>query len=353
MPDRATSIDVAKLAGVSQPTVSRVFSADASVSMDKAERVHRAAARLGYKPNTLARSLTSGRSRTIGIVLAYLDNPFYTEALQRLSEALSTENYHVMVFFAANLDEEIDPVIEGLAAHQVEGIILASVSLSNQLTERIKDLGIPFVLFNRGQEAKGLPSVTANNVEGGRTVGRFLAKGGHSRIAHISGWQGSQTGRERQQGFIEALHDYDLALVACIDSHFKRDRAIEATLALFDAPEPPDAIFAGNDHMAFAVLETLRCRLNLDVPGDVSLVGFDDVGMAAWQIFDLTTVRQPARRMVDVTVRVLLDAIEHGAQPDSSVQIDSHLVVRGTAHLPDGVTRTQPLPTHSPNPSGS
>jgi DNA-binding LacI/PurR family transcriptional regulator len=172
-------------------------------------------------------------------------------------------------------------------------------------------------------------------------------------MAHISGWQGSQTGRERQQGFIEALRDYDLAPVACIDSHFKRDRAIEATLALFDAPHPPDAIFAGNDHMAFAVLETLRCRMNLDVPGDVSLVGFDDVGMAAWQIFDLTTVRQPARRMVDVTVRVLLDAIEHGAQPDSSVQIDSHLVVRGTARLPDGVTRTQPLPTHSPNPSGS
>lgn len=195
MAERVTSIDVAKLAGASQPTVSRVYRADASVSADKDERV-RAAACLGYKPNTLARSLTSGRSRAIGIVLAYLDNPFYTEALQRLSEALSAQDYHVMVFFAANLEEEIDPVIEGLAAHQVEGIILASVSLSNQLTARIKDLSIPFVLFNRGQEAECLPSVTAKNFEGGARLRSSW------RMVSTDGLRIFLVGRDRKPGVI-------------------------------------------------------------------------------------------------------------------------------------------------------
>lgn len=351
MPSRATSIDVARLAGVSQPTVSRVFGRDTSVSPDKAERVRQAADQLGYKPNTLARSLTSGRSRTIGIVLAYLDNPFYPAALQRLSERLSEENYHVMVFFAANQADEVDGVVEGLVAHQIDGIILASVSLSAPLTERIRALNIPFVLFNRGQEDEGLPSVTATNVEGARKAAHFLADADHTRIAHISGWLGSLTGRQRQEGFIAGLQEKGLEPLRCTDSYFQRDLAIEATLDLFNQGDTPDAIFVGNDHMAFAVLETLQFTLGLDVPGDVSVIGFDDVDMASWQVFDLTTLRQPARRMVDVTVRVLLDAVEHGLQATQSVEIESDLIVRGSARLPDGVTRSCPLPT-SPKTSG-
>ena len=116
---RATASDVARRAGVSQPTVSRVFTPGSRVSPDKVERVREAARELGYLPNTLARSLNTGRSCTIGVVLAYLDNPFYPEALQKLSERLRARGYHVMVFFAANLAEEVDGVVEDLLAHQV------------------------------------------------------------------------------------------------------------------------------------------------------------------------------------------------------------------------------------------
>ncbi|WP_299685948.1 LacI family DNA-binding transcriptional regulator [uncultured Tateyamaria sp.] len=337
MPDtRITAAQVARRAGVSQPTVSRVFTPGARVSADKVKLVQDAARELGYRPNTLARSLNTGRSFTIGIVLAYLKNPFYPEALQKLSERLSERGYHVLVFFAANMAEEVDSVVEGLLAHQVDGIILASTSMSNQLTARLRDLNMPFVLFNRGQDDRTLPSVTAANYDGGRLAGQFLAAGGHSRIAHIAGWKKSVNGRDRQQGFVDGLAAHGLTPFAVIDSHYRRSMAITATLDLFSGAEVPDAIFVGNDHMAFAVLETLRCDLRLCVPRDVSVVGYDDVPMSAWKTYDLTTLRQPVNRMVEETVSMLLSMIEDGVTPKGRVEIESALVIRGSARVPEG-----------------
>ncbi len=332
---RVTAADVAKRAGVSQPTVSRVFTPGAKVSSVKARQVRDAARELGYLPNTLARSLNAGRSYTIGIVLAYLKNPFYPEALQKLSERLSERGYHVMVFFALNMAEEVDGVVEGLMAHQVDGIILASVSISNELTSRLEELNLPFVLFNRGQEDSALPSVTAANYAGGRMAGRFLAAGGHRQIAHIAGWQKSLNGRDRQAGFIAGLREYGLAPLAIKDSHYRRNMAMNATRELFKQKVVPDAIFVGNDHMAFAVLEALRCELNMRVPEDVSVVGYDDVTMASWKVFDLTTLRQPADCMVDECVSMLLGMIENKAVPSGRVEVESELVIRGSARIPE------------------
>lgn len=331
---RATASEVARIAGVSQPTVSRVFTPGSRVSPDKVQRVREAASELGYMPNTLARSLNSGRSYTIGIVLAYLKNPFYPEALQNLSERLSERGYHVMVFFAANLTEEVDGVIEDLMAHQVDGIILASVSMSNELTSRLRDLKMPFVLFNRGQDDDTLPSVTAANFEGGRIAGRFLAAGGHKRIAHIAGWNKSLNGRDRQAGFIAGLADYGMEPFAIKDSHYRRRMAIDATREFFKGNEVPDAIFVGNDHMAFAVLEILRCELGLRVPEDVSVIGFDDVTMSAWKIIDLTTLSQPAHQMADACVKMILGMIENKEMSRGRLEIECKLIIRGSARIP-------------------
>ena len=329
-PNRVTAIEVAKRAGVSQPTVSRVFTPGTNVSADLRESVLRAADELGYLPNTLARSLNTGRSRTIGIVLAYLNNPFYAEALQTLSNELNARGYHVMVFFAANSLEEVDGVVEDLMAHQVDGIVLASVSLSNDLTMRLQALGIPFVLFNRGQQDTRLPSVTATNFNGGYYAGQYLAQVGHQRIAHLSGWQKALNGRQRQQGFIKALDDAGMAPLTCIDCHFRREMAIDATRELFRRADKPDAIFVGNDFMAFGVIETLQVEFGLSAPDDVSIIGFDDVEMAAWEIYDLTTIRQPINRMVTATVDLLFELIEGGGDGPIRIEIESELVIRGS-----------------------
>ena len=333
---KATALDVARHAGVSQPTVSRIFTPSARVSPDLIDRVRTTAHELGYRPNMLARSLITGRSKTIGLIVAYLKNPFYPEAIEKLSEALSQEGYHILVFFAANLAEEVDPAVEDLLDHQVDGIILASVSMSNRLTDRPSEEGIPFVLFNRGQENPDLAQVTAANFDGGRKAGRFLATGGHRRIAHISGWQKSLNVRDRQAGFIAGLEEAGLQPLRCIDSHYRRSMAIKATHELMAPPARPDAIFVGNDHMAFAVIETLRHDLGLRVPEDVSVVGYDDVQMAAWKTYDLTTLRQPDNRRVDATVHLLLRMIGGDNTGPHKIEIDSPLIVRGSARVPEG-----------------
>ncbi len=331
---KVTSLDVAKRAGVSQPTVSRVFSRGSMVRAGLREKVEKAADELGYRPNTLARSLITGKSRTIGVVVAYLDNPFYPEALEKLSAALNEEGYHISIFFAANLDEEVDPVVEKLLDQQVDGIILASVSMSNKLTQRLDEIGIPFVLFNRGQLGENIASVTAANYAGGRKAAEFLVAGGHKRIAHISGWQKSLNGQQRQAGFIDYLKERGLSPLACLDGAFNRDKAAQATRDLFDRNEKPDAIFVGNDHMAFAVLETLKIELGLKVPEQVSVVGYDDVQMAGWKTYNLTTLRQPANRMVEATTTMLLEMIDQPTTEREKIEIDSELIIRGSARIP-------------------
>lgn len=333
---KVTSAEVARLAGVSQSAVSRVFTPGASASPKTVEKVRKAAAELGYRPNVLARAMVSGHSRMIGLVVAYLDNQFYPMALQLLSNALQERGYHILVFMVPNSKPAIDNAIWEMMDYQVEGIITASVSIDLALSERCAAAGIPLVMFNRGQDGSGFSSVTSANTEGGRTVARFLAQGQHERIAHIAGWQGSSTGRDRARGFRQGLEDAGCALLDETDGMYDRDIAAEAARRLMDRADPPDAIFVGNDHMAFAVMDVLRFELGLRVPEDVSVVGYDDVPLASWGAYRLTSVRQPVNRMVDATVDTLIDQIEDPDRPTQKIEIMGPLIVRNSARVPDG-----------------
>jgi DNA-binding LacI/PurR family transcriptional regulator len=328
--DKVTSAQVAALAGVSQSAVSRVFTPGASASKKTVERVRAAAEQLGYRPNALARGLITGRTRMIGLIVAYLDNQFYPVALELLSRALQEKGYHILVFMAGNSTEKIAEVMGELLDYQVDGIITASVAMSNDLTSRCAQAGIPVVMFNRGQDDARLSEVTSDNVAGGRRAAEFLVQTGHRRIAHVMGWQGSSTGRDRAKGFSQALDAAGLAPLAMIDGMYDRETAAAVARDLFIGSPPPDAIFVGNDHMAFAVMDMLRFDLGLSVPGDVSVVGYDDVPLAAWPAYDLTTIRQPVRRMVDATIDALIAQIEGDGEP-RKVQIDGPLIIRGSA----------------------
>ena len=340
MPDgqRITSLDVARRAGVSQSAVSRVFSG-ASASANTIAKVRAAADELGYRPNSLARAMITGKSRMIGLLVAYLDNQFYPVALERLSNALQAQGYHVLIFMISNSEDEIDETVKDLMDYQVDGIITASVSMSSELTERCAGAGIPVVMFNRGQDGAALSSVTSDNVAGGRQVADLLVAGKHRRIAHIAGWSGSSTGRDRALGFRYGLSAAGYELVAEIDGAYCRETAAAATRALMARAKPPDAIFVGNDHMAFAVVDTLRHELGLSVPVDVSVVGYDDVPQASWGAYQLTTVRQPVNRMVDATVETLLGEIRDHGRATQKIKIAGPLVLRETARVPEGWTQ--------------
>jgi DNA-binding LacI/PurR family transcriptional regulator len=328
-PSKITAMDVARLAGVSQSAVSRVFTPGASASQATVDKVRAAAEQLGYRPDPLARAMITGRTRIIGLVVAYLENQFYPVALELLSQALQARGYHVLVFMAENSTERVPEVMAELLDYQVDGIITASVAMTNDLTTRCAKAGIPVVMFNRGQDDDRLSEVTSDNIAGGRRAARHLIDTGHRRIAHVMGWQGSSTGRDRAQGFKQALRDAELEPFAMIDGMYARAAASQAVRDMFTGADKPDAIFVANDHMAFAVMDTLRFEMGLRVPEDVSVIGYDDVPMAAWPSYNLTTIRQPVRRMVEATVDILLNQIEGETAPNR-IRIDGPLITRGS-----------------------
>ena len=335
-PRRVTAQDVARRAGVSQSAVSRVFTPGASFSAQTAAKVRRAADELGYRPNVLARSLITGRSRIIGLVVAYLENHFYPGVLEKLSNALQAEGYHLLVFLARQTAGDIEDILQELLDYQVDGIIAASVALSSQLATRCQAAGIPVVLFNRSQDGARLPTVTSDNFSGGREIARFLTAGGHRRFGYIAGWEGASTQRDREAGFRAGLHEAGAELCAREVGDYEFGRAQEAARRMFAGAPRPDAVFVANDHMAFAVMDVLRFELGLRIPDHVSVVGFDDVPPAAWPAYDLSTVRQEASAMVAETVRLLLANIVHPDTPPGGVCLPSRLIVRTSARIPPG-----------------
>ncbi|WP_299986208.1 LacI family DNA-binding transcriptional regulator [uncultured Ruegeria sp.] len=334
---KVTSMEVARLAGVSQSAVSRVFTPGASASKKTVEKVRKAAKELGYRPNVLARAMVSGKSRIIGLVVAYLENQFYPEALEKLSNELQQRGYHVLIFMAEQTAGNIDAVVEEILDYQVDGIIAASVAMSSNLSERCRVAGVPMVLFNRSQDDPNMSAVTSDNYSGGRKIAEFLLAAGHRKIGHIAGWEGASTQRDREAGFISALAEAGITLHSRTQGEFTMEKAAEATRTMF-ASDPPEAVFVANDHMAVAVMDTLRFELGLKVPEDVSVVGFDDVPAAGWPAYNLTTVRQPANRMVADTVEILLDQIENNSNEPRRIAIDGPLILRGSARIPEGWT---------------
>ncbi len=340
--ETVTSTAVAKRAGVSQSAVSRVFTPGASVSKKTAEKVRKAAAELGYRPNRLARSLIKGQSRIIGLVVAYLENQFYPTVLEKLSQSLQKRGYHVLIFVTNIVQDDFDKILEEIMDYQIDGLIAASLPVSADVVQRYKVEGVPVVMFfNRFEADDTLCGVTADNFKGGRKVANFLAAGGHQRIAYLAGHEAAATQIDREAGFLAGLAEHQLTLYSRGVGGFDFQKAQEATRHMFDVETPPDALFAANDHMAFAAMDTIRFELGLRIPEDVSVVGYDDVPVASWPSYDLTTIHQPMEHIVDLTVEVLLGIIEDQKEPAGHISLDGPLVVRRSARIPDAFASSQ------------
>ena len=337
---RVTSLQVAQKAGVSQSAVSRVFTPGASASAKTIEKVQKASAELGYRPNSLARAMVSGKSRIIGLVVAYLNNQFYPEALEKLSKKLQERGYHVLVFMASNSSDNIDTVIEEILDYQVDGIIAASVALSPELSNKCREAGVPLVLFNRAHESPNMSAVTSDNYAGGEKVAKYLISAGYEKIAYLAGWEGASTQRDREAGFMDTLNASGMKLFSRGFGNFEMAQSKKATHEMFKktADHRPDVVFVANDHMALAVMDTLRYELGLKIPEDVAVVGYDDVPAAEWPSYDLTTVRQCSGQMVNITIDILLEEIKtEGSQP-RIVKIDGPLIIRGSSRkIKDGL----------------
>lgn len=306
-----TSRDVAERAGVSQSAVSRCFSPNASISEKTKLKVLQAAKELGYRPNSIARSLITRSSRTIALVLSHLDNMFYPLVLEKASLRFQAEDYHLLLFVVPE-EGGFSEVMDRILQSQVDGILMMSASLTSSLAQECVDTGIPLVLINRKVDFAGVSQVYSDNYHGGYWVGSYLAMGGHEQIAYLAGLKSSSTSRHRYQGLVDGLASLGKQCQVVVQGDYDFEQARSATLQLFSEPPYPDAIFAASDHMAIAVIETLRHDLGRRVPEDVSVIGFDDTPIAAWPSYRLTTVRQSVDQMVEEATTLLIKQIRQG-----------------------------------------
>ena len=328
-----TSSQVAEHAGVSQSAVSRTFTPGASISSKTRTKVWASAKHLGYRPNAIARSLITNRSRIIAVVMAYLENLFYPDVLEELGRALAAENYHLLLF-TGFMDRDSDPVFDQLMQYRVDGIILASTSLSSELSEECATAGIPVVLFNRTTERDAVSSVTTRNREGGKRIADFLVAGGHKSFGYSAGLENSSTNRDRQQGYVEGLAALGFADVIIETGNYSRPDAEAAARKMFSRADRPEALFVANDHMAVAVMDVARHEFGIRIPEDLSIIGYDDVGPARWTSYGITSMSQPVKRMVEATVDILMDQIASGEIEAEHRILNGDLIVRTSARLP-------------------
>ena len=328
-----TSSQVAEYAGVSQSAVSRTFTPGASISPKTRAKVLAAAKELGYRPNAIARSLITSRSRIIAVVMAYLENLFYPDVLEKLGGRLSAENYHVLLFTGFK-DRDSDPLFDQIMQYRVDGIVLASTALSSELSDECTVAGIPVVMLNRTTDRNAASSVTSRNREGGRLLADFLVAGGHKSFGYIAGLESSSTNRDRFAGFREGLAAAGFDKIEVRTGNYDRVAAQIAAREMLSLKKRPQAIFVANDHMAVAVMDVARYEFGLNIPADLSIVGYDDVGPARWPSYGITTVTQPIDEMVEATVDILMDQIASGEIEPQHKVFSSELVVRTSARLP-------------------
>ncbi len=329
----ATSIDVAKLAGVSQSAVSRTYTPGASVAEHTRSKVMDAARKLGYRPNAIARTLITRKSRMIAVVASYLDNQFYPVVIEKLSQRFQEDGYHVLLFIA-EARTEADELLMQLMQYHVDGIVLLSATLSSGIAKDCADAGIPVILFNRIAQAGGtVNSVASDNEAGGRMAAKALLAAGHVRIGYIAGMEDSSTNRDREAGFNAELAASGKRVFARTVGHYSFEGAQLAARQMFqavDAAQRPSAVFVANDHMAIAVMDTLRGELGLRVPQDVAVIGFDNVPQAAWGGYSLSSIEQDAHAMIEATARIMLEQIQNESALAQHVSLSVRLIERGS-----------------------
>jgi LacI family transcriptional regulator len=319
---QATSHDVAALAGVSQPTVSRALRGDPRVAPATRARVQAAAAQLGYVPSERGRSLSTRRTSRVGVVVEDLSNPFYLELLDELHRELDARAVRMVVLTDA---ERAEPLLDG----SLDGAVLTTTLLDATLPFALQRRGFPFVLLNREPAGIEADACVADNEAGAHRIGAELAALGHRRIAALLGPANTSTGRAREAGFRRALAEAGVELP---DARVRRGPFSFASghRGLSElAGERPTAVFCANDVVALGALNAAR-GLGLGVPEQLSVVGFDDIAMAAWELFRLTTARQDVRAMCRTAARLLLARIEEPERPPERVVLPAALVPRGT-----------------------
>lgn len=323
----ATLKDVAMRAGVSTSAVSRTFTDGASVSPKMRKKVEKAAAALGYRPNFLARSLTTRRTKMIGLVSNNFHNPIFLEVFDLFTRGLQDRGLRPLL---VNLSDETDPAqsVQMLTQYSVDGVIVASSTLPPAFSKAFRDKQMPVVnTFGRHAANPDVHIVGIDNVEAGRMAARELMARGYKNVAFLGGPESATSTQDRYKGFMEALPpDMSVTHSFADDYSFEAGRAEMLRLAKSPLAE---AYFCGDDVLSIGVLSALKDS-GFSVPNDVGLIGFNDMEMAGWENIALTTIHQPIKQIVDSSVELMVAMLEDPDRYPEARLFPCRVIERGT-----------------------
>jgi LacI family transcriptional regulator len=291
--------------------------------------VRQAIQTLGYRPNLLARSLRRRETRTIGLLVPDNANPFFAEFARVVEDVVFAEGYSVILCNSDRSETKEETYIDVLLSKQIDGLILISSTDRSDLLQHVVDVGVPMVVVDRNPADVSVSYVLVANEQGGYLAGQHLASLGHRRVGCIGGPSDGNPSWERVVGFARAMGEIGapLAPEAIVQGDFRYGGGEAGMQALLDRDLDLTAVFATNDLMAIGAMITLR-RAGLQVPEDISVIGFDNILQASTTIPPLTTIEQPVSELGQATVRLLLDKILKRATEPACLTIPTRLVER-------------------------
>jgi LacI family transcriptional regulator len=331
--EKLTIRQIAKLAGVSRSTVSRVLNNHPNVSPQTREQVSQVITETGFRPDPIARSLSSRRADIIGLVIplaiqSLFEDPFFPRLMQGISQGCNQHDYTLTLFLLHTLQEE-DTLYARISRRQfLDGLIVTGTRSEDPLIPMLLANQVPFVMHGRHEDPR-VSFVEVDNATGAHAAVTHLVRQGRRRIALITGPSGSLASEDRKQGYLQALQErrvpVDEALIAHGD--FTETSSYEAMQRLL--PLELDAVFVASDSMALGAMRALR-EAGRSVPEEIAIVGFDDMPQAATADPPLTTIRQPIQRAGVLAVDVLIDILKNGVAPPRRIILPTELVVRAS-----------------------
>lgn len=323
---KASIYDVAKKAGVSVVTVSRVINNVPTVRASSKEKVMKAIKLLNYQPNVAAQILARGRSNVIGLLIPNLTDPFIMEVVHAVDYELKKNGYFLALSVTSNANEESEFLFQ---QERVDGVLILTPLSEKSYVSSLKSKNIPFVIMDNQVFPYTESSIVVDNLKGGYDVTRFLLEKGHVKISCIGGPENLISSEHRVKGFCNALQEVGLKPFSVVRGKFDVDTGYKVAMDWIENNMLPTGIICGDDHIAFGVLDALKEK-GIKVPEEVSVIGYDDHPFASKLHPYLTTVKQPAIEMGEKGVKTLLEKIQGVKKNNIVIKLEAKLIERSS-----------------------
>ncbi|MYH78436.1 MAG: LacI family transcriptional regulator [Acidimicrobiaceae bacterium] len=331
-PGRVTSREVAAAAGVHQSTVSRALRGDSRISQATREQVEQAARQLGYVPNSSARSLRSQRTGIVGVMVPNIDNAYYPQMLSDINREFAAAGYSMVLIVDPPHRRSDVSRLGSLLDASVDGLLILSATLDSGMPAVLHARGVPIVLGVRSVPGLDVDIMEPDNFSAGRAVAQHLLDLGHSEVAAAMGPEITSTTKHRLLG-IQSVLAGTLPPERILHGQYSHEAGYAACNRLLRGADVPTAIIAGNDVIAIGIMDAAR-QLGVAIPDELSVVGFDDIQMASWHSFRLTTVDMGTAAIAEQSARRLVERIQHADGPKRHELFPASLTVRGTTTAP-------------------